>query len=386
MSTYPRGVTVEEKPTSLLPPVRTGTIVVAIGTAKEGPVNKAVPIFTLEEYGDTFGISGDWEKHTLEEVAQVAFALEAVSPVIFISVGNDASSISSSQVIGGIDPVTLKPSGLEVVEEIYPRFRLVPSILIAPGFSKDPAVATAMAAKAGAINGHFKAMAYVDIEVEKYTDAPAYLVDNGLKFPQIKALLGKGISGEKKYHPSTLAAFRKARIDAENSGIPSKTVSNKPLYINDSDFHLGLDQANYLAGQGVTPLFNNANGWVFWGARTAAYPSSTDPKDTFDNVRHMFNFLNNELILTFNQKVDTPITRRFIRTIVDSYQTRLNGLSAREDILGGRIAFVEEENPITDLMDGIATFHVWFTPPSPAREIHFITEYDPNYWKTLFGS
>ena len=39
MSTYPRGVTVEEKPTSLLPPVRTGTIVVAIGTAKEGPVN-----------------------------------------------------------------------------------------------------------------------------------------------------------------------------------------------------------------------------------------------------------------------------------------------------------------------------------------------------------
>jgi len=386
MSTYVRGVTVEEKPTSLLPPVRTSTIVVALGTAQGGPVNKAVLISSFEEYADTFGISGDWGKHTLEEVAQVAFALESVSPVIFISVGNDASSVSSSDVIGGINPDTLQPTGLEVVEEVYPRFRIVPTILIAPGFSKDPSVATAMAAKASAINGHFKAMAYVDVEVSKYTDAPAYLVDNGLKFPQLKAFLGKGFSGEKTYHPSTLAAFRKARIDAENQGIPSKTVSNKPLYINDSDFHLGLDQANYLAGQGVTPLFNNANGWVFWGARTAAYPASTDPKDTFDNVRHMFNFLNNELILTFNQKIDTPITRRFIRTVLDTYQVRLNSLAAREDILGGRVAFIEDENPITDLMDGIAAFHVWFTPPSPARQIHFMPEYDFGYWKTLFNS
>jgi len=383
---YDRSVEVLEKPTSLLPPVRTGTLIVAIGTASKGETNKAFLISSLEEFADNFGITGDWGKHTLEEVAQVAFALEHVSPVVFISVGNDASSVKSEDVVGGIDPSTLKPSGLEVIEEIYPRFRLVPSILIAPGFSKDPAVATAMAAKAKAINGHFKAMAYIDVEVDKYTDAPAYLVDNGLKFPQIKALYGKGISGEKKYHPSTLAAFRKARIDAENDGIPSKTVSNKPLYINDSDVHLGLDQANYLAGQGVTPLYNNANGWVFWGTRTAAYPSSTDPKDTFDNVRHMFNFLNNELILTFNQKIDENITRRFVRTIVDSYQVRLNGLSAREDILGGRIAFLEGENPVTDLMDGIIKFHIWFTPPSPARKIEFITEYDPSYWKVLFGN
>ena len=386
MGAYERGVKVLEKPTSLLPPVRTSTLIVAIGTASKGETNKAFLISSLEEFADTFGMTGNWEKHTLEEVAHVAFAVEHVSPVVFISVGNDASSVTSSQVIGGIDPATLKPTGLEVVEEIYPKFRLVPSILIAPGFSKDPAVATAMAAKASAVNGHFKAMAYVDIEVDKYTDAPAYLVDNGLKFPQLKAFLGKGISGERTYHPSTLAACKKARIDAENDGIPSKTVSNKPLYVNDSDFHLGLDQANYLAGQGVTPLFSNANGWVFWGARTAAYPASTDPKDTFDNVRHMFNFLNNELILTFNQKIDTPITKRLIRTIVDSYQVRLNGLSAREDILGGRIAFLEGENPVTDLMDGIVKFHVWFTPPSPSREIEFITEYDPNYWKTLFGN
>jgi hypothetical protein len=283
---YYRGVEVVEKPTSLLPPVRTGTLVAVVGTAKQGPKNVPKLIFEYSEFADTFGIGGDFDKFTLEEAAEVAFKLEHVSPVVFINVGNpDTDNVDSSAVIGGVDPNTLQKTGLEVIEDIYPKFRLVPSIIIAPKFSKDPSVATAMAAKAGAINGHFKAEAYVDVEVDKYTDAPAYLVDNGLKFPQIKALYGKGISGEKKYHPSTLAAFRKARIDALNDGIPSKTVSNKPLYINDSDVHLGLDQANYLAGQGVTPLYNNANGWVFWGTRTAAYPSIVEYLNTSDRNR-----------------------------------------------------------------------------------------------------
>ena len=381
-----RGVEVQELPTSLIPPVRTSTIVVVIGTASKGPKNIPTAVFTYSEFGETFGITGDWENYTLEEAAYVAFALEKVSPVIFINVGDPKSeTVNSSTVVGGTDPNTLEKTGIEAVDDVYPKLRLVPTILIAPGFSKDPSVATALSAKASAVNGYFKAFAYIDVEVSKYTDAPAYLKDNGLKFPQTKAFLGKGISGEKTYHPSTLAAFKKARIDAENDGIPSRTVSNKPLYVNDSDVHLGLDQANYLASQGVTPLYNNENGWVFWGTRTAAYPSTTDPKDAIDNVRHMFNFLNNELILTFNQKIDQNITKRLVRTVVDSYQVRLNGLSAREDILGGRISFVENENPVTDLMDGIVKFHIWFTPPSPARKIEFFTEYDPAYWKTLFN-
>ena len=36
-------------------------------------------------------------------------------------------------------------------------------------------------------------------------------------------------------------------------------------------------------------------------------------------------------------------------------------------------------------MDGIITFHVYVTPPSPAREIEFVLEYDPDYLATLFG-
>ena len=56
-----------------------------------------------------------------------------------------------------------------------------------------------------------------------------------------------------------------------------------------------------------------------------------------------------------------------------------------EIILGGRIEFLEDENPITDLMDGILKFHTYLTPPSPAKEIINTLEYDPNYLSNLFS-
>ncbi len=395
MATYTRGVRVEELPTSIIPPVRTGTVILAVGTSFAGPVNQPKLIFTYDEYVNTFGYNGDYSLYTLDEVADIAFKYEKVAPVIFVNVFNpavhvdaagnpDPTKVTSTDIIGGIDITTGKKTGLELTDEIYPRFRILPSIIIAPKFSANPAVATAINAKSTAINGHFKAMGYIDIDVSKYTDAPTYLVGNGLKYPHLKAVYGKGYMVDKTVNPSTLAACKKARIDAENSNIPNQTVSNKPLPINDASIHLGLDEANYLAGQGVVPLYNNANGWVFWGARTAVYPASTDPKDAFDNVRHMYNWLSNEFILTLNQKVDNNITRRLIDTILQSYQIRLDGLSAAEYILGGRIEFIPNENQTTDLIDGIMKFHLYFTPPTPAREIVGELEYDPNYFQNLF--
>lgn len=62
----------------------------------------------------------------------------------------------------------------------------------------------------------------------------------------------------------------------------------------------------------------------------------------------------------------------------------LNGLTAEEKILGGRIEFREDENPDTSLMAGKATFHVFMTPCSPAKHLEFILEYDVDYLSALF--
>lgn len=83
-------------------------------------------------------------------------------------------------------------------------------------------------------------------------------------------------------------------------------------------------------------------------------------------------------------KLDQPINKRLIQTVVDSENIRLNGLKAQGAILGGRVEFYEDENPVTNLMDGIVKFHTYITPPAPAREIDNVLEYDPSYFSSLF--
>jgi len=251
-----------------------------------------------------------------------------------------------------------------------------------------------MKAKASNINQHFRAISLDDIdtdEVKKYTDAPAWKNDNNYVstyeitcFPKVKL-------GDDTFHLSTQLAGLICQTDSLNEDIPYVSPSNKSLQCNSAvlkdgkEVWLAPDQAAYLNGEGIVTALNFIGGWKAWGNRTSIYPSVTDPKDAFIPLRRMFNWIGNTLTLTFWQKVDFPVNRRLVETILDSANIWLNGLSARQFILGGRIEFREDENPTTDLMDGIIRFHVYVTPPTPAREIDFILEYDPEYLKTLFG-
>ena len=79
------------------------------------------------------------------------------------------------------------------------------------------------------------------------------------------------------------------------------------------------------------------------------------------------------------------MTRRLVKTFLKSEQIKLDGWTAREIILGGSISFVESENPLTDLIDGIMRFHIKVTPPPAARGIEGIFEFDPDNMKALFS-
>lgn len=304
------------------------------------------------------------------------------------------SAVDSSDIVGGINVTTGAKTGLELVADIFPRFRLVPGQLLAPKFSADPAVGLVMSAKAGNINGHFKAMTLVDVptgEVTIAADVPAWKNDNNYVDPSMIVCWPKGSLAGTQYHLSTLAAARCMRTDADNEDVPYESPSNKNIPINAAVLEDGTEvvldtaAAAALNGQGIVTALNFIGGWVLWGNRTGAYPGVTDPKDSFIPIRRMFNWNTATLVLTYWQKVDNPLNRRLIETVVDSENIRLNGLAARQFILGGRVEFREDENPVTDLIDGIVRFHQYFTPPAPAREINWITEFDPEYVNTLFG-
>lgn len=368
-----------------------------IKTSKEGIIKSTVTVKSSDDT-TTYVLDTDYILSFDDEGYLVITKLStgAIAENATVKVGYsylDSSKVTDNDIIGGVD-VNGDYSGLELVNSIFPKFRLVPGQILAPKYSTSPAVAAVMKAKASNINQHFKAISIVDIDstvVKKYTDAPAWKNDNNYVSTYEVACYPKVKLGEDTYHLSTQLAGLICQTDGLNEDVPYVSPSNKSLQCNSSvladgkEVELGPDQAAYLNGEGIVTALNMIGGWKAWGNRTSIYPSVTDPKDSFIPLRRMFNWVSNTLILTFWQKLDAPMNRRLIETVLDSSNIWLNGLAARQFILGGRIEFREDENPTTDLMDGIVRFHVYITPPVPAREIDFILEYDPSYLQTLFG-
>lgn len=305
----------------------------------------------------------------------------------------DATLVTAADVVGGVG-LDGSYKGIELVNTVFPRFREVPGFLIAPKFSTNPLVAAVLKAKASNINGLFKAIALVDVPTEvikDYTAVPEYKNTNNLDDPNMFVFWPKVSIGGTQYHLSTQMASLANLVDAENEGYPYHEPSNNNLQIDSAvlsdgtEILLGLEQANYLNGQGVVTALNFVGGWKLWGHRTSCYPGNTDPKDAFISVRRVFIYEQNQFILTYFQKVDKPGNRKLIENVVDSKNIDLNGKAARQFILGGRIEFLGEENPVTDLMDGIYKFHLFITPATPAREIRGSFEFDPAYFDTLFA-
>lgn len=334
---------------------------------------------------------------TREEEGAIPYGGTALASYIY----GDVSKVDADDIIGGIEPKSGNSTGLELIDEMFPRYRIVPSIVLAPKFCEDNAVAIVMGAKCDGINGLFQAICLVDIPcdgpdaVTRYTNVPGYKERHNLTDKFMMVCWPKVKLGDDVYSLSTHMAGLMASTDADHEGIPYASASNKRLNITSCGYldkdggwqevWLDLVKANYLNGQGVTTVSNFDGGMKSWGHRMACYPSNTDPKDAFESIRRFFNWYQVQFILTYFVKVDEPMTRRLVRTFLKSEQIKLDGWTAREIILGGSISFDESENPLTDLIDGIMRFHIRVTPPPPARDIEGIFEFDPDNMKVLFS-
>lgn len=310
----------------------------------------------------------------------------------------DPSKVTKKDIIGGYDINTKKSSGFELVDFIFPKFRVIPTVFLAPNFSHDSEVAAIMAAKAESINGLFKGVAIIDVdttEATTYTEAVEWKTKKNIMQPSELLVWPMLTLGGRVFHYSTQLAGLMAKTDADEDlgkETPCESASNKTLQIDGmaladgTEVLLDLTKANYLNSQGIITGLNFIGGFVSWGNETACYPSNTDVTDYFYCVSRMFQWVGNSVILSMWSKVDRGLKPRLVESVVQSLNIWLNGLTADEVILGGRIEFLEEENPTTDLMAGIAHFHIYLTPPSPAKELDFVLEYDVSYLETLFAA
>lgn len=302
--------------------------------------------------------------------------------------------VDKTDIIGGIDINTGESKGLEVIADIFSTTSIVPGVLIAPGWSHIPEVAAIMATKVNSINGIFKGVTIIDADTttaKKYSDVAEWKNKHNITSANQYLVWPNCQVGGKVMHLSAHAIGTMGVMDYDNNDIPFESPSNKELKIegiclyDGTEVVLNLETANYLNGNGVATGLNFIGGWKLWGNEMACYPANTDPKDRFLCVRRMFNWHRQVFIRTYFNKVDKPLRRRDIDTILDSEQVRLNGLVAQGVLIAAEISFIADENPTTSLIDGIVQFHQKFTPPAPMRDIEEVIEFDPDAYKSLFS-
>lgn len=335
---------------------------------------------------------------SFNEVGQVviAFLVEDVSTVTVNYEHLNPEVITSNHIIGGYDITSGKSTGLELLNAVFPKLSMVPGLVLAPKFSKDPTVAAVMKAKASSINTYFKAQSLDDVdtrEANTYTKVNEWKNKNNYTGNNEVVCWPLAGIGDKVYHLSSEIACRIMKTAYDNGDFPHESPSNKSLPITKllveiadgyEEVDLSPDQAELLNNQGITTAINFIGGWRAWGNYTGAYPASTDVKDIFTPVRITHNWLANTIILTTWNMVDGPIGPRLVNRIVDTMGMWLNGLQGQGVLIGGRVEFREEDNPLTDLISGKIRFRYLVAEPTPAQDIDNILEFDVNYYNTLF--
>lgn len=429
MSQYRHGVYVKEMATALVTPaLAESALPVAVGCApvhrlppeSVAPVNEPQLVYDMPKFEKLFGKPTEEdnpEDFQLWLMARAYFTRYRAAPVVFINVFDpakhtksnpaytspevtpeipetlpDVKAVQAKDIVGGTDEA-LHRTGLALVDEVFPRFRVVPAVVLAPGFGSDVTVAKAIETACTGISGHFRALGIIEVpdSVTKYTDAAAWLNDNNLnsQHGNTVAVYGDMLFDGCRESGAIHAAGCMAARDLENSGVPFWSPSNYQMAATGMThagelWHPTPAEAAYLNGQGILTGLNMIGGLRLWGDQTTAYPGVTDIKDASLPVRRMFNWAANTLVLTCWQFVSAPILRRQLETVQDTVNYWLNGLVGRGFLLGGRCDFEMADNPTSDLLAGKVRWHLYLGVGPAGGELEFILEYDPKYFDNIF--
>jgi phage tail sheath protein FI len=303
------------------------------------------------------------------------------------------TDVAAADIIGGVDGQH-RAAGLELADSAFPETGLAPDIIIAPGWSGNAAVAQAMAAKAEKIGGLFPAIAIADAApaAGHAAAAAAWKAASGLADRNLVLAWPLVKIGGRVAHMSTVCAARLALCDIE-AGAPSESPSNKAIagasgFCLAAGGEVALDQAqaNFLNSSGIVTGLRWGSSFRLWGNWTACFPESRDLKDYFIPVQRMFGFVARHLIATYQERVDSRLTRRLSESVADETNIWLNGLVNAGHMYGGRVEFLADDNTAERLMEGKAKFRVRIAPVSPAKTLEFELEYDAAYVAAAFGS
>ena len=311
----------------------------------------------------------------------------------------DPTKVADADIIGAVTSGVY--TGMQALLTTYGTMGFFPKILIAPGYSQNADVASALTSLANAI----RAMALVDsppstpvataisnrslignafdtssnraiLCYPQETFLDAGLVPTGVTLSPSGAPLtapfnANAVGPFSQWVAGAIAAKDLAEgywwspSNTEAEGILGPDVQ---LYASILD---PLSDVNNLNAAGIVTVFNAfGNGMLVWGNRSAAYPTSTAP-DNFISVRRTMDVIEESVELAMLQFIDQPISNALITTILASVNAFLRSLIQRGALVDGSASYNPAENPPSQVSAGQLVFDLDVMPPPPAERITF---------------
>jgi len=302
----------------------------------------------------------------------------------------DTGTITSGQMIGA--NTSGVRTGMKCWELIFNTFGFYPKILLAPGTSVLPAVATELIAVAP----KYRAIALIDAPAG--TGISAGIAGRGpassmnfntsserayLLMPHLK-VYDVATDGSITVPYSPFMAGVMSRVDSQEGYWVSPSNHEifgilGPEYVVTASVNDPQTEANQLNSVGITTVFAGfGTGTRTWGNRSASYPTNTAQKN-FIPIRRMADIVHESLEQASLQFIDKPLTQALIDAIRDTGNGFFKTLIGRGACMpGSKVVYNTEDNSALELAAGHVTFELIFAGPSPAERITFKSYIDIN--------
>ena len=293
----------------------------------------------------------------------------------------DETAVVNADVMGGVDPNTGAYSGVHALLGAATATKLIPKILIAPGYTSatvgsGPLTGAPVAAELATIADRLKATAIVDGPDTNDSEAKEYRALFGSRRVYIvdpHAMVWDAETDAPVASPaSSRAAGIMAKSDAErgvwwspsNREMFGIVGTHRPI-----DFAWGdkNTRANLLNAEDVATIIQ-LDGYRLWGNRTA----SSDPKWQFVSVVRSADALNEALLRSHLWAVDRAVgSGEYFKLVVEGVNAYIADRVAEGALVGGSCWASPDLNSVQAIQDGRSYFDFDFTPPYPSEHITF---------------
>ena len=330
-----------------------------------------------------------------DQGAGIAIVINVFNPAKHETV----TDVKMSDIIGGVDAVTGKRTGLKAFEDCYSLFGYYPKTLIAPVYCENTAIVSEM----NVICNKIRAMGIVDAPVgASVQDVITGRGSQGtinfntsseriiLCYPHLKVYDTETDTIKLQPYSQRLAGVIAAKdIEKGYHWSPSNTEIQGIVGVEKqltSMINDPTSEVNTLNEAGIVTVFNSfGTGFRTWGNRSAAFPSSTLPTN-FINVRRTADILHESVEYSMLQFIDYPIDNGLIDSICETVNQFIRTLIGRGALIDGKCTFNQDKNPTTELANGHLLFDIEFMPPTPAERITFESFIDIELLKSLGAS